>query len=174
MSQSKLSASKKVLMKKTLGVVQNTVTKFFALDELFKRSRVRRYVEARQMFAHYCFVNIINKSTGKPMFNKSEIGSYMNYDHASIVHSLKSFENLHCVDVDYRNDFESLSNKIDRKLLLVETELRLKDELIEYIEKSDKETAKDLFRYIVRNKPNLVDIFDYRNYDSKNMTSTLN
>ena len=37
MAQAALTETKKVLMKKTLGVVKDTITKYFDLDNLFKK-----------------------------------------------------------------------------------------------------------------------------------------
>ena len=166
-------------MKKVLGVVEDTIAKYFDLDDLFKKSRGRRYVEPRFMFVKYSYEKIINKSTGKNMFKKSEIAAYMNFDHATILNSLKKFDNLYFTDLDYRNEWESLLKKIDRKILLVDKELQLQDELINYIEISNSATKTNLLQYIVKSQPSLKDIFEY-SYDldliikEENVNSTIN
>lgn len=179
MAQAALSETKKVLMKKTLGVVKDTITKYFDLDDLFKKTRKRKYIDARLMFVKYSYEKIINKSTGKNLFKKSEIAAYMNLDHATILHSLKKFDNLCFSDLDYRNEWESLLKKIDRKILLAHKELELQDELINYIELSNSATKTNLLQYIVKSQPSLKDIFEY-SYDldliikEENVNSTIN
>jgi len=64
-------------------------------DEIKSSSRKRKLVDRRMIIA----VILYNKCT----FSYSELGRFINRDHATIMHYLKKHKDLMATNVDYRN-----------------------------------------------------------------------
>lgn len=95
------------------NIVKTSIQDFFKID-VSKRTRKREVVEARYMFYELC--------RNKRM-SLAQIGRFVNKDHATILHGIKRFGILCEVDIEFKNNFESLKTIVDfrssRKILSI-------------------------------------------------------
>lgn len=87
------------------NIVKQSIWDFFKID-IEKPTRKREVVEARYMYYQVC---------RNWKMSLSEIGKSVDRDHATILHGLKRFEILCEIDVNFKNNFESLLTIVDFK-----------------------------------------------------------
>ena len=110
---------KKNLTRKELcKIIMEEVSMYYniPIDEITKETRKREIVQARQ-FAHTIMYDLYHQSrTMSLQFIDSEIG---NKDHATVLHSKKTINNLIDTDKNVRNDFykilENFKKRVDEE-----------------------------------------------------------
>jgi hypothetical protein len=85
------------------NVVKKSIWDFFKID-IERRTRKREVVEARYMYYEICRMR---------RMSLNEIGQSVGKDHATVLHGTKRFKILCEVDVNFRENFESLKTIVD-------------------------------------------------------------
>ncbi len=85
------------------NIVKQSIWEFFKID-IEKQTRKREVVEARYMYYEICRIW---------RMSLNEIGKSVGRDHATVLHGTKRFKILCDVDVDFKNNFDSLKTIVD-------------------------------------------------------------
>ena len=90
-------------MRVPLTEIEKVVCDFYEVDplRLFRKGRKRDVVEARQAFAYLAYS--MNKNLGY-----ESLGKYMDFNHATVLHSCKKVEGYMEVDKFYRTEITDL------------------------------------------------------------------
>lgn len=99
------------------------------LNDIFKKTRKREYVDARRIF----FYMLRNKF----LLTYYEIGNISKRNHATIIHSLKTFEYIVEKDIVLNNIFQKALEETE--LIISMPKITKKEQLIRKIEKLNKE-----------------------------------
>lgn len=97
-------------------IIINIVFDYFQIPAHFQTAKIRKreIVQARQVSMY--FLRTFTKQT------ESKIGSYFDRDHATVIHAVKTVNNLYDTDRSFRTDILTLKGKIDKE----KTSLELK------------------------------------------------
>ncbi len=83
------------------------------LKDIFKKTRKRFIVQKRQTVHHFCclFTKLSYQAIGDLFTPENPI------DHATVIHSNKTIENLKQVDKPFSREYSELKRKIESKIL---------------------------------------------------------
>ena len=87
------------------NIVKQSIWEFFKID-IEKQTRKREVVEARYMYYQVCRIW---------RMSLNEIGKSVGRDHATVLHGTKRFEILCEIDINFKNNFESLLTIVNFK-----------------------------------------------------------
>jgi chromosomal replication initiation ATPase DnaA len=97
-------------------IIINIVFDYFQIPAHFQTAKIRKreIVQARQVSMYFLrtFTNL----------SQHRVGSYFGKDHATVIHAVKTVNNLYDTDRGFRTDILTLKGKIDRE----KTSLELK------------------------------------------------
>ena len=98
-----LLSKKQIANANIRNVAKKSIWDFFKID-IERRTRKREVVEARYMYYEICRIW---------RMSLNEIGQSVGKDHATVLHGTKRFKILCEVDVDFKENFESLKTIVD-------------------------------------------------------------
>lgn len=157
MAKAKINKRLKIEMDINLKRVQLELNDMFGID-IMAKNRSIDYVTAREYFVRYVSGRFQRYST-------SQIGAYMNKDHATILHARKKFEDHSFIDESYREKAHHIFLKLD---LIMNQELTMqpiKDQIINYVRQLDALAVKQLWDLLLDDTPNLIDLMQQINSD---------
>lgn len=135
--------------------IQLELNDMFGID-IMAKNRSIDYVTAREYFVRYV-------SGRFPQYSTAQIGSYMNKDHATILHNRKKFEHHSFTDKSYRDKAHGIFLKLD---LIMNQELTMqpiRDQIINYVRQLDALGIKQLWDLLLNDTPNLIDLMQQIN-----------
>lgn len=103
MTMGALLSKKQIANANIRNVIKKSIWDFFKID-IERRTRKREVVEARYMYYEICRMQ---------RMSLNEIGQSVGKDHATVLHGTKRFKILCEVDIDFRENFESLKTIVD-------------------------------------------------------------
>jgi len=92
------------------NIILRAISDELQLD-LSRRTRKREYVEGRIIYYDLCR-NYLSMSL-------ESIGNTLNYNHATVLHSLKQCKNLREVDIAFKVKYDLILQKVDNKIGIV-------------------------------------------------------
>jgi len=157
MAKAKINKRLKIEMDINLKRIQLELNDMFDID-IMAKNRSIEYVTAREYFIRYVSGRFQKYST-------SQIGAYMNRDHATILHARRKFEDHSFADEAYREKAHHIFLKLD---LIMNQELTMqpiRDQIINYVRQLDALAIKQLWDLLLNDTPNLIDLMRQINAD---------
>tara|TARA_R110002050_G_scaffold69412_1_gene150070 strand:+ start:2064 stop:2558 length:495 start_codon:yes stop_codon:yes gene_type:complete len=161
----KPSIAKQIRINETLNPLKRELQNMINVESIFDRTRRRSFVVARQFFYKY--------AKSKYGLTYDELGWYSGRDHASVLHSIKTFDN----EVSYNKDLLSKYNGISAQLegILRAEDLSqetVRDFVITYCQDQPFSVVEKIYEHIVMQHPSLYDNFDFKIEHNYTQTTT--
>ena len=77
---------------------------YFSLP-LDMKTRYQEFIDARCFYYKFCRTYLYGESLNK-------VGSFVNVNHATVIHGLKKFDNIYTYDIKYREEYEKYENHL--------------------------------------------------------------
>jgi len=132
--------------------IQEEMQDMLGIEDLFKKRRFRELIEARFMFYAYCYSRY-------KKISKSSLAWYGRQDHATVLHAIKTHDNLTQTDHGYKAKTDHVFSRLDG-IFKNKTSDKLEDFLVKYIRNSSQNHLEEIYNKIVIQPAGILDVVD--------------
>ena len=103
------------------SIILETVSTYYKLDDIKKKTRKREYVTARYIFFY------MEKRFNAIHFTLTRVGAILNLDHATVLHGVKTIKNLKETNRFINEEVNDIENRIHKTLINETQKLKVED-----------------------------------------------